>query len=224
MSRLLVVEGDGDAAFFRQLLKTNKLTGFAIHERRSAEGQEVDLTTGITAFGTVLETLQFRSDFDEIELVVLVADCDSDAKNSFNSVVRQIRSVPGYAVPKKARQVATEDGKKSTSVLMLPWDDEPGCLETVCYDVASRDQVGSKITKCVDEFVACVGTQDWLPQKKSKLELRCYISASCPKDPNTGLQYAWGSTSRRRPQGIIPLDSSKNKMLGRIAGYLKGLP
>ena len=130
MSRLLVLEGDGDAAFFRELLKVRGIAGFEILERNQLEGQdgEADLTTGITAFGTVLESILVRRDVDDIELVVLVADCDSDPANSFRQVAKQVKKVGAYAIPKEPRTVAVAKDKKSVSVLMLPWDDVPGCL------------------------------------------------------------------------------------------------
>lgn len=213
MGKLILSEGAGDQAFFRHLLSAHNLSGFTIYERPRS------LPAGVV-FDQMLKAVKVGSEFEDVRLVVLVADCDSDPEKAFRKVLKQIRTAKGYAVPSKPREVASAEGVVDTSVLMLPWDNEQGALETVCFDLASGKR--PKIGDCVQKFIDCVGVTGWEPTQISKLELRCLMAASCKGDPNTGLQYAW-SPQGRRPKDLIPLNA-ENPRLGRIVEYLASLP
>jgi hypothetical protein len=214
MRRTLVVEGPGDAAFFTELIKAHDLSDFGIFCER-------DGTFGATAFEAALRSIETGSKYVDTELVVIVADCDESPQAEFAKVVGQIKNSGSYPIPKRPREIAVEPEKKSVSVLMLPWDNEVGSIETVCYSLASKER--PDVAQCVNAFVKCVAATDWSPQHRAKLQLRSILGASCPKDPNTPLRHAWSGVPGQRPAKLIPLNS-KNKMITRIAKYLRDLP
>ncbi len=214
MDKLIISEGKGDEAFFKHLLETHGLSGFKILPRLKG------IAPG-NVFDKMLRAIRTASEHHNVKLVVIVADCDSEPERAFRKVAKQIRRAKGYAIPDKPREVANGTDVVSTSVLMLPWDDEQGALETVCFKVASRRR--RKIGKCVRTFVECVGAAEWKPSQLSKLQLRCLMAASCKGDPNTGLQFAWSPQWGRRPKDLIPLDMN-HLSLDRIVEYLASLP
>jgi hypothetical protein len=98
-------------------------------------------------------------------------------------------------------------------VLMLPWDNDHGCLETLCLIAAEKEN--PKEIACVNEFVACVKANELSVPMLAKLRMRCYISAVCKTDPNTGLRFAWS-----RPQTLIPID---DPCFNNLADYLRSV-
>lgn len=74
MSRLLILEGDGDKAFFAQLMEVHEVDGFDIYERpqRTNEGlkddfgvelEQVEIASGTGAFATILEAQKTTRNF-----------------------------------------------------------------------------------------------------------------------------------------------------------------
>lgn len=214
--KLIVSEGDGDAAFFRNLIRVYSLDGFSIYNR--PKGGKI--APGVDAYEAILNSVNVATEFENVSLVLIVADCDSSPVNEFKRVVKQIRKSGDFPIPTKPREIATSAGQKSVCVLMLPWDNEAGSLETICYSLASRKR--PSIAACIESFVNCVNATTWNPQQLSKLKLRCLLASSCPKDPNTGLPYAWDK-GKKRPKELIPLNR-KNKMITRVVEFLKNLP
>ena len=147
---------------------------------------------------------------------MLVADNDKGA--GFENVREEIRQAnldasadDQFGVP-NAPRVSSQQSQSlpPISILMLPWDAQMGCLETLCLDAANVKY--SNELKCAEEFIACIGASGWEVSKKSKLKLRCFLSAVCKSEPNTGLVYAW-STENGRPGDIFPLDTVAFKPL-----------
>jgi hypothetical protein len=232
MRRLILSEGPGDEAFFNELIKVHGLSGFEVpardklkvmKQKQSQPSSKKSVAQGDGAFQTMLEAISIGSEYEDVGLVIVVADCDNNPAGQFEKVVKQIKGAGDFAVPSKPLDVAELDGKRSTAVLMLPWEGEKGALETLCYDVASHKGNGKKVGQCVEAFINCVEATGWKPQQLSKLKLRCIMASRCPRDPNTGLQYAWKDKGKKRPKDLIPLDS-KNNTLKKIVDYLKSLP
>jgi hypothetical protein len=211
--RLIVGEGQGDAAFFRQLIKVRKLADFQVFQREKKEA------TGDGAFEAMLRSIKTNRQYDDCSLIVVVADNDSDPAESFQKIAKQIKNAQDYAVPTKPREVAKADALRSVSVLMLPWDDVPGALDSVCYSVAAARRPA--IAACVEQYAKCANATDWAPSPLAKLRLRCLLSASCPKDPNIGITHAW--SKNKKPKDLIPLRRN-GLFLKDIVTYLKKLP
>jgi hypothetical protein len=213
--KLIVSEGPGDLAFFKKLIEIRKLENFKLFKRTGGEPE------GAGSFERILKSITVGTEYAECGLIVIVADNDVDPVASFRQILKQIKAAREFAIPERPREVATKEKLRSVSVLMLPWDDVPGDLETVCFDLASRAR--PKIARCVGRYVKCVKAEPWSPSQLSKLRLRCLIAASCPKDPNTGLPHAWKTDQGRRPRNLIPLQKN-GAYLGQIVEYLRQLP
>jgi hypothetical protein len=148
--------------------------------------------------------------------VIVVADNDSNPAESFDLVQKQIRDAEKWGVPTKPREGVKLDELPPVSVLMLPWDDVPGSIDTICFAAAARKR--PEVAACVEAFVRCVKAEGWDVHNASKLRLRCLLSAACKDNPNTGLPRAW-STEKGRPGDLVPLD---DECFNEIATFLAG--
>jgi Protein of unknown function (DUF3226) len=207
---ILLAEGAGDEAFFRNLIKIRKLKSVDIRSPKPGAA------SGTTTFAERLIGLKAETGFEKCPVVLIVADNDEAPERSFRSIVDQIRRI-GWEPPTKPRDISASPTLPHIAVLMLPWDDIPGCLETLCYTSASAQR--ETIAKCVERFTKCVKSSKWPIQQQSKLKMRCLIAGACDKDPNTGLQYAW--SGGKRPDDLIPLT---HECFDQVAELLESLP
>jgi hypothetical protein len=209
---ILLCEGAGDHAFFRHLIRVRNIRNLQPRARPSG------IPAGNTAFEVWLTGLKPETDVQTHSGILVVADNDSDPDASFRSIQRRIRGAGDFGVP-EAPRVAAPSGRDlpPVAVLMLPWDDECGCLETLCLRAAFRRR--RTLARCIRQFEECVAATDWPISQLSKLHMRCYLSAACPGDPNTGLQYAW-TEERGRPPDLIPL---QYQCFNQVADYLASL-
>ncbi len=167
--------------------------------------------SGKDGFGKVLAGLVTAN----YKAIIIVADNDGDPAGAFQNVQRQIKEA-GFTVPNRPRETVATEGLSALTVLMIPWDEEAGCLETLCLGAANTVYI--RQLECADALVKCANAEEWGIAKKSKLRMRGFLSAVCKSDPNTGLRYAW-STDGGRPGNIFPLkgvDAYK-----QIADYFK---
>jgi hypothetical protein len=199
---IILAEGPADEQFVRELIKARNLPRCDIQKANPPEAY------GQPGFAKRLEGLKLAVGLSARKAVVIIADNDDDPSASFAFVRSQISAVGDYGIPTKPREAAasTNPNLPPLVVLMIPWDNESGCLDTICF--AAADNMRPKIGKCVRKFVKCVKPKRWPVSPLSKLKMRCLLSAVCKQDPNTPLQHAW-STSRGRPGDIIPLNDTR---------------
>lgn len=205
-SGFILCEGQGDQAFFRHLIRERPLPEFQIDFPKK-EGAPA----GKDAFGQYLTALRAGRGFEKLSGILVVSDNDDDPEGSFAQVRQQIRSAGKYAVPNKPLETAKADGVPAIVVLMLPWPEMPGNLETLC--LPSAYDKWPEIRACLDAYCRCAGTDNWGPRRQSQMRMRCLLSATCASDPNTGLPYAWS-----RSETLIPLNHS---CFDQVANFLR---
>jgi hypothetical protein len=225
---LVITEGAQDDTFFGKLTEAREITGFQVvppPERKTLPGIPAKLIdtrlSGIDAFASRLQGIITDSNFEfkRRQHLLVVADNDEDATKQFNRVADQVVKA-GWKRPSGPRTPtdrAAGSGPK-LSVLMLPWENVAGCLETLCYESAAAKR--SAFAACVEAFMKCVKATNRPISKLSKTKIRCLFAAACEKDPNTGLNHAWSSDKGRRPDDLVPLDHA---CFDAIANYLSGL-
>lgn len=192
--RLLLCEGPEDVAFFQRLIETRSLPRFRIKDT----GGKGSKAAGNTNFGRALKALKIE---EGVKDILVVADNDEAPNQSFSNVCRQIRSAYGPdKVPNRPLQKVSTD--PSVMVLMVPWENNLGCLETLCVGAART--ANAQVANHVDQFAAMIGFENWDRQtRKSKMWLRTMLAACCEHDPFVFL----GNTFRyRKNQHLIPLD------------------
>jgi hypothetical protein len=197
-TRLIVSEGGGDEAFFRYLVQQHRIKNYKVLERK-----EKDEPGGVGSYAHFLRRFKgVETGSEKYKLIVLVADNDGNPNAKFTEVINQIKSAEDYAIPTKPREIVRKPPLPAVVVLMMPWDNTVGNLETLCFQAANKQR--PEIAKCVEKFIHCVKAGSWEVSQLAKLRLRCLIASSCPGDPNTSLQHAWGG-AKKRPTDLIPL-------------------
>ena len=203
---LILCEGQGDAAFFEHLIRERRLPDFEIKYPKERE------PGGKDAFGKRLDALRIQPGFERLSAVIVVSDNDDNSDSSFQNIQRQL-DWAGYGVPTMPLEIARAADFPAVVVLMLPWVNEPGVLETLCLQAACDWWPTLKL--CLDAYCECAGTNAWKPSKQFKMRLRCLLSAACESDPNTSLVYAWSGEGRGE---LIPL---AHPCFDRIAQFLQ---
>jgi hypothetical protein len=200
--RLLVCEGPKDQLFFQHFIHVRGLPRFHII---AANGKD--------RFGQAIEAYQIRprTNYPSIGNILIVADNDDDPADRFENVRRQIEDI----YPGTAPDAPLKRSKKSPycTVLMLPWTDEPGTLESLLREAARAPHKGDAAK--VDHFLDSVNADKWKsPTRHGKAWLRSCLAVRCT-DPFVPLGEVF-----RDHQDLILL---KDKSLDRVAAVLSGL-
>jgi hypothetical protein len=214
-ARVIVCEGEGDKAFFSHLIEERGLPEFDIFHPADAPGA----AGGVSGFGDFLTAMSVPLSVKAVSGILIVADNDVNPGESFTGVQQQIHSSAGsmqggsaYGIPAAPLQVAQSVGLPPVVIMMLPWLDTPGNLETICLDAVYSSN--PDLRECLDDYCTCSGTSGWDVSKLSKMRLECVIAALCRSKPATALRYAWS-----RSETIIPLAEN---CFNPIANFLHG--
>ncbi len=206
-SRAILCEGEGDRSFFRHLIQSRHLPEFDIF----CPGKPYTEGGAVEGYDDMLTVFTTGDGFQNLAGILIQGDNDDDPGARFTRIQEKVRNADGYAVPNAPLQVAKVEGRPALVVMMFPWTDEIGSLETLC--LPSAEGAHPEIKKCVDEHINCINTADWPIQKQHKLRLRCMIASVCRTDPYTSLVHAWS-----RPENLIPLNDS---CFDRLSDFLR---
>ncbi len=204
---LILYEGVEDKAFLEAL--------FEVHGIKNKFQFRPDCG-GKDKFKSILQSIVIETG-EQPKSIIIVADNDGEPAKMFKNIRRQTGKA-GFTRPKKPRETVITNGLPPLSVLMIPWDKDEGCLETLCLSAANKKY--KKQLACVDQLIKCVRAQKWDIAKKSKLRMRCLLSSVCKSNPNAGLQFAW-SKRGSRPVDIFPIRGVP--AFNQIAEYFKNI-
>lgn len=183
-----------------------------------SKDRENNIASGVDGFGEILEGLHAAKGLDQRRLVLVIADNDGDPRKRFGQVCTQIKNAGRYGVPTKPRNVVPPIADvdigviPDIAVLMLPWDGEHGCLESILY--ASGSDKNPKLAACVEKFASCAKITTWDAQRIAKFKARCMLSATARVNPEIPLGQAWRGDSGQP----FPVTFSG---FGKIVRYLK---
>jgi hypothetical protein len=202
---LILYEGQEDKSCLKALLEARGIMqAFTFHHECG----------GNTGFKKQLDGLIAGTGLEKRKAIIVIGDNDGNYTTSFNAIKSQIRDA-GFNTPSNPRELVSTNGLPPISVLMIPWDNDPGCLETLFLS-AINNQYARQLA-CADGLIDCVHADSWDIAKRSKLRMRGFLSAVCTADPNTGLRYAF-SPHRGTPLDIFDLNHSS---FNNIVTYLQ---
>jgi hypothetical protein len=212
---IVLGEGLPDEKFINKLAEARGLSQFVTRNPQKGES-----SYGKDGFAKRLSALRIETNIEEQKAVLIVADNDLNPTEAFKNVQRRIQESNKdedrkWGVPDKPRDLVASSGSlPSIAILMIPWDDEPGCLKTICFEAATQRR--PEHAECIKALVECAKAESWAIGRLSKLRMRVMISSLCEKDPNTVLQWIW-TEGRDCPTDIAPLS---DKSFNRMATYL----
>lgn len=205
---IILCEGDGDQSFFKKLIEQRGLPPFTVLTPGLDPG-------GVEGYQGRLEGLKFEVR-NRAQGILVVGDNDRDPKSAFGNIRAKIERAGDFGVPNHPLVPARSgNGYPPLVVLMIPWTDQIGQLETLCLQAMYAEY--PKLAQCVDRFSECCGASStWKPGKLEKMKTRAMLTANCEQDPNTSLRHAWSRTV-----DLVPL---RHQCFNQIAEFLAGFP
>ena len=117
-----------------------------------------------------------------------------------------------YSVPEA--QLARYGAMPAIVVIMLPWRNVLGALDTLCLVTANNRRPA--IAACVNEFAVCSTCDGWPDTKAAKMKLRSLLAAAHYDDPYIPPAYVGSERT-----DLVPLDDS---IFNQIEEYLRSFP
>lgn len=211
---LFLCEGPHDKAFLEHLREKRGLPSFQCEAFGDVAGAD---NNGIDMLTQALDALPALTGFESIKRILIVADNDTSPSDSFKKVCDLIGSAgplgngAQYGVPQRPQTYAGTGPE--IIVLMLPWTDEPGALETLCYQASMN--ACPKETGCVEEFAKCSNIESWeSPTKIAKMKLHSLIAVFHKRNPGLTPRRVWDDIPK-----AVPLEDT---VFDNIANFLQG--
>lgn len=203
----MICEGPDDVGFFQRLIAERQLQNFIILDARGNSGFARELSKF---------KLERSADYRQIKSIVLVADNDETPNENFGLVCRQVEEVFGPNTAPTAPMLKTV-AVPSISILMIPWTNENGSLESFCIEAASSTKplVNGDWTT---DYLKRSGAENWANETRyGKAWIRSNLAIRHDKEPDIWL----GSLFRDdKSHHLIPL---KHKSFKRVADYLNSI-
>lgn len=169
----MACEGEADKAFLCSLTQKRALGVF-----------DVEIAKGKN-FAEFLTAVPIQS---SVKKILIVTDSDDNPVAAFEAMRKQIIDA-GLEAPLKPLELS--GGSPAVGILLIPWFDEPGNLETLCLPVIIEKY--PVVAKCADEYHSCCQITHWSLGKQSKMRFACIVAASCERDPTKAMRYLWES-------------------------------
>jgi hypothetical protein len=170
-SAVVLVEGIDDVHVIQALAE---LTMDCDHEHlfilpAGGKSEIRSAVTGLASVGSVAKMAGFN-EFGRI--LAIIRDADTDRGGAEQSVRDALRSA-GLPVPEQQMQVKAKQGKCSTAFLVIPPDQDGGCIETVLAAAAEQSSY-----QCAQEFLRCMHADNNSGNLHDKQLVHSIIAAS----------------------------------------------
>jgi hypothetical protein len=196
-NRFILTEGADDAALTRAVIAARNLAPFDV-----SPVIDCGSVQGNSGFENAVIACEAVTGFTRVNRVVLIADNDDTPADSVTSVCTQLRNARqvkairrNWGVPNQA--VTPAPGDPSVAVWMWPSAGQPGCLETLLWQVIQA--LHPNEAACVDTACACTGANTWPISKLDKARVKCFIALTVRRKPALGLGQLWAEEP-----GLIP--------------------
>jgi len=208
-SLLILCEGDADIEFLRRLLRIRGILGFDVICGRGRDGR----CMGESGFRLFFEAISGgAASGPTVKGIIIVRDSDKDGGASFGKVKAMLKAIPRAPVPERVLEIRKSGGFPAVGVLLVPWYDRPGTLDTLLLDCISHEHA-DMVQKCTDEFARCAGAEGWHVCHLSKMKLRCILAALTKGNPGMSV-----ALSLQRTDCIFDVTHAS---IDLIADYLK---
>jgi hypothetical protein len=179
---------------------------------------------GVSGFGERLKGMLAATGMEQCKLVIIMGDNDGDPKKKFADIIKQITKAGLFGIPTKPRSeigpLVNEPGRHVPDivVLMIPWDDTLGAIETICFAAGSSKH--PELATCIARFVKCAKAEKWPISKLAKLQVRCMLALLCPHNPDISFKRSWERGRRGPIRAAWPVS---RREFSTITKYLKSL-
>lgn len=198
--RAILCEGEGDRSFFRHLITKRGLPPFDIF----CPGKPHTEDGGVEGYDDMLTIFPTGKGFENVRGILIQGDNDDDPDERFGKIRAKIEAAEGYIPPERPLAGIKQRSHLSLVVVMLPWVEELGALETLC--LKSAEDKHPSVKECVDAHIRCIDISKWDLVKQHKMRLRCMMASICKTDPYTSLVHAWSRSVEMIPLGHACFD------------------
>lgn len=156
--KLLLVEGKDDDEFFAELLKSLNINDC-----------EICYVNGSNEFNSKIPLLTKRSGFDNLEMLLIIRDADTNAmsaRSSIHNIIKKASLVP------PGPHTTLSSGRPKVGIYILPDNSSEGAIEDLCLKIVEKD----KKTKCVENFINCANKLNDSPNNISKAKVQAFLA------------------------------------------------
>lgn len=195
---LILCEGDADSAFLRNLQE----------HRKSFPNVQIQHTGGINGLTGFLNGLYLDPLVKQLKGILVIFDTADDADVTFRKIKKQIASTE-FKSPAKLFDIkpkATIDDIPYITVTLIPDDQTPGGLETLCN--VYLESKYSWIKQCINAFLSCGSStaSTWSAEKLDKSRFAAMIAVTNEEGPGKALSRVFSSDTGTAP--VIPVSPS----------------
>ena len=188
--KVILCEGIADVRVIENLLRVRGITGFQVHLPKGGSSD----TGGWTKFGRWLREIVVDPSFPKIRKFVVVADCDERPAARFRDIQGELRAAGWCGIPSAPLEVAQRAGVPDINVIMLPWPNQAGNLETLCLRAIYAKW--PRLRWPLSCFVWLTPARSWGISKQSKSRIACLLSTTCASKPEATLHTLWQEDAR----------------------------
>ncbi len=206
---LILCEGKADKVFLKYLLEIRGIEhSFEFFEKVDKYG------SGNTAFEAYLKGLPVERGFENVKAILIVTDCDEVPQSSFEAIQTQIENA-GFGVPSKPLEIIKTPKKPAIAVVMIPFDNICGNLES--YIVRAMSDKWIDVKTSADRHINDTPASVWEDCKKAKSIMQCMIAVLNKEDPNKSLAYIWSENEDFQ-------EMLKADFFNELSNYLRDFP
>jgi hypothetical protein len=226
---VIFTEGHADDAFIEKLIEVNgfRVENFIIKKYNQKQGE----APGCGGFEKRISNIRTATQppLRQSRAIIIIADNDDSPAERFAEIKVQIEKANAnrdasdlFGVPDEPLKAARQSlSLPPVHILMIPWNNQPGCLETLC--LSSLDPRYASNLKCVEDIVKCVGADKWKPSMLAKFRVQCLLSSIFDQSPATHLRYAWDvDVDKGRPADKFPIFPLNGEAFKPIVDFLQG--
>ena len=185
----------GDATFVDKLLQFNGISNCSIGcpSRQSSKGSGKD---AFPDYLLAVQTARTRADSVRLQGLLMIADADKDAGNSFANVANALDGSK-FPIPPRAFEVI-EGGGLRVAVYLIPGEAQTGTLEHLLLNAAFVQSPG--LEKCLNDFSTCTGgLRSTKPNVYAKMRMSALAAAFCEDNPWCSSNTMWGDAHNPVP-------------------------
>jgi hypothetical protein len=187
---LIVCDGYSDVRLVDELLQHNKIPNCSVGCRSDDFGQ--NLSGYLKAIKAIVDINGLGP-----QGICVIVDADESRDKAFADACRALQDGD---FPTPARPFVIEDLNPRVAVYVMPGENRDGTLEHLLLEATFTKE--KKLEKCVDDFLACVGSPKPAPNKEAKMRMSALVAATCTKNPWASAAMIWHDKGNP-----VPIDS-----------------
>ena len=186
--KLLLVEGKDEVVFFRLLCRKLNIGDIEVIE-----------SGGKDKFKDLLPAILNMRGIEKVTSIGVIRDADNSSVSAFTSIKHHFQK-NGLILPNSINEIASENGKVSTGIFIMPGNRDTGMLENLMLDTVRDHPVKKMADRYIDELKENLTDEPpKFPSNEHKARFYAFLAGMEKFIPSLGLA---------AEKGYFDLDSS----------------